>query len=216
MVDIDWKILDILRHNCQDTINQDIMRKIKFIGAIVALFVISLSAPAKELSFERAKFRFGDSPEWKNADFDDSSWQEILTTKRWDHQGYGGHVAEYGWYRIHFNPSELLKNSDFKKTLKIYCGRIDDADEAFINGRKIGQTGGMPDSETGASAAWEDGRWYLVDMGDGLINQDGDNVLAIRIWNEDAEGGMYQGPVTMQILNRCDAMEHQGDHTPPA
>lgn len=175
---------------------------------IAALFVISISASAKELSFETAKFHFGDNPEWKNTDYDDSSWQDILTTKRWDHQGYVGHVAEYGWYRIHFNPSELLKDSDYQKALRIYCGRIDDADEAYINGRRIGKTGGMPDSENGVSTAWEEDRWYLVNAEDGLINQNGDNVLAIRVWNDDAEGGMYHGPVLIQILNKCDLMEY--------
>lgn len=174
----------------------------------VLLLAASLSAAAQELSFETAKFHFGDNPEWKNSDFDDSGWQDMLTTRRWDEQGYPGRLGEYGWYRIHFNPSELLKTSDYKNALKIYCGRVDDADEAYINGRKIGKTGGMPDSETGFSAAWKDDRWYVVSLDEGFINLNGDNVLAVRVWNEEGDGGMYHGPITMQIPSKCDVMEY--------
>ncbi|MBQ0128040.1 MAG: beta galactosidase jelly roll domain-containing protein [Bacteroidales bacterium] len=184
------------------------MRKKALLSAIAALFVISLSSTAQELSFETAKFHFGDNPEWKNADFDDSSWQDMQTVMRWDDQGFPGYLAEYGWYRIHFNISELLKTSDYKSALKIYCGRIDDADEVYINGRKIGKTGGMPDSETGFATAWKEDRWYVADLKEGFVNLNGDNVLAIRVWNEDGDGGMYHGPVTMQIPSKCDAMEY--------
>lgn len=184
------------------------MRKIALLSSVAALFVISFSASAQEMSFETAKFHFGDNPEWKNADFDDSSWQDMRTAVRWDEQGYAGHLAEYGWYRIHFNPAELLKNSDYKSTIRIYCGRVDDADEAFINGHMIGKTGGMPDDATGFSSAWKEDRWYVVDLNGGFVNPNGDNVLAIRTWNEDSDGGMYHGPVTMQIPSRCDALEY--------
>ncbi|MDO4195219.1 MAG: hypothetical protein Q4D33_03605 [Prevotellaceae bacterium] len=77
----------------------------------------SLAAQAQELSFETAKFHFGDNPEWKNKNFDDSSWMNMNTIRRWDEQGHAGHLGEYGWYRIHFNPSELLKTSDTKSSL---------------------------------------------------------------------------------------------------
>lgn len=184
------------------------MRRKSLLGTIAALFITTISSTAQELSFETARFHFGDNPEWKNPEFDDSSWQDMNTLVRWDEQGYPGRLAEYGWYRIHFNPSELLKASDYKAALEIYCGRIDDADEVFINGRKIGKTGGMHDSETGFASAWKEDRWYIADLKEGFVNLDGDNVLAIRVWNEDSDGGMYHGPVTMQIPSRCDALEY--------
>lgn len=184
------------------------MKKITLLSTVAVLFAVSLSVSAQELSFETARFHFGDNPEWKNAGYDDSSWQEMLTTKRWDEQGYVGRLEEYGWYRIHFNPAELVKASDYNRELRIYCGRIDDADEAYVNGRKIGMTGGMPDSDTGFSSAWKEDRWYSVSLNDGLLNLDGDNVLAIRVWNEDGDAGMYHGPVTLRIPNRCDALEY--------
>ena len=173
---------------------------------LAAMLAISGIANGQNLTFEKAKFKFGDNPEWKNKKFDDSSWQEMLTTVRWDNQGYVGYVDEYGWYRIHFNPAEILKTSDSKSALKIYCGRIDDADEIFINGQKIDGGGRMPDNPEGYESAWQDDRWYIVSLSDGLINLDGDNVLAIRVWNGDGDGGMYHGPVAMTVPSKCDAI----------
>ena len=184
------------------------MRKLFLMTAAALLIAVSLPAKAQEISFGSAKFHFGDNPEWKNVDFDDSSWQEMLTAVRWDDQGYAGHKCEYGWYRIHFNPSELLESSDYKKALRIYCGRIDDADEVFVNGRKIGMTGAMPDSGKGFYSAWKEDRWYIVGLDEGIVNLNGDNVLAIRTWNQDEDGGLYHGPVTMAIPSRCDALEY--------
>ncbi len=171
------------------------------------LVLASLAAQAQELSFETAKFHFGDNPEWKNKNFDDSSWMNMNTTRRWDEQGHAGHLGEYGWYRIHFNPSELLSTSDTKSSLKIYCGRVDDVDEAFVNGKKIGMTGSMPDSEKGLQDEWQADRLYVVDLADGSVNLNGDNVLAIRTYNDGGDGGMYHGPVTITMPSKCDNLK---------
>ncbi|MDO4195220.1 MAG: alpha-galactosidase, partial [Prevotellaceae bacterium] len=76
---------------------------------------------------------------------------------------------------------------------------MDDVDEAFVNGKKIGMTGSMPDSEKGLQDEWQADRWYVVDLADGSVNLNGDNVLAIRVYNDGGDGGMYHGPVTIAM-----------------
>ena len=58
----------------------------KFILAAIA--AIAVFAPAlRAQSYTSAKFKAGDSPEWKTPAFDDSSWQTLQLNKVWDDQG---------------------------------------------------------------------------------------------------------------------------------
>jgi hypothetical protein len=173
--------------------------------ATVCLFVMTV-AEAQTLSISNAKFKFGDDPSWKTAAFDDSSWKQISVVYRWDSQGFNREKT-YGWYRIHFNlPKSLLKSSDMKKIVKFYMGKIDDADETYLNGKLIGSTGSMPDSKKGYVSMWDAERVYSVLAADPSLRWDGDNVLAVKVRNEGGEGGMYGSPVVISVPKSIDGI----------
>ena len=61
---------------------------------------------------------------------------------------------------------------------------IDDNEETYINGKKIGETNG-----------WDIQRVYLIPYD--IINWDKENVIAIRVNDTGGEGGMYEGPYSV-------------------
>ena len=99
---------------------------------------------AQTLTFPTAKFKAGDSNEWKSNDYDDTSWQTIDISRTWDSQGIPSDT-HFGWYRFHIRPTKaMLANSDLKEFMEFDLGTIDDVDEAYLNGILIGKTGYMP------------------------------------------------------------------------
>ena len=92
---------------------------------------------APEVSFAGMwRFKAGDSEQWINPSFDDRSWDQIFAPAYWESQGYARYDG-MAWYRLHFRiPAELEG-----KTLIALLGKIDDLDEAYINGEEIGRTG---------------------------------------------------------------------------
>lgn len=168
---------------------------------------LAWNASAQTLTFDKARFHTGDNKEWKSADFDDSAWQTLSIKKAWDAQGVKNNRA-YAWYRLKFViPETLLNNSDIKSTVRFLLGRIDDADETYLNGVLIGSTGNLPDSKNGYTSAWDAEREYSVDAKNGLIRWGKENVLAVRVYNGDGDGGMYQGTVRVNVPSRIDGLQ---------
>lgn len=71
------------------------------------------------------------------------------------------------------------------KELVLLMGRIDDVDETCLNGVRIGGLGGFPPDY---STAWDVDRRYRVPAG--LVHGDGSDVLAVRVFNGNGEGGI--------------------------
>ncbi|WP_227356618.1 beta galactosidase jelly roll domain-containing protein [Haladaptatus salinisoli] len=132
-------------------------------------------------------FHRSDDFSWKAPSLDDSEWETVTLPANWeDHSDYTENPV-YGWFRKHFTvPAEWEGHA-----LKIPVGKIDDADETFLNGAKIGQTGTFP--ENGYETAWSQARRYTVQPEN--VNFGGENVLAIRVYDGGGGGGIYGGPL---------------------
>lgn len=135
------------------------------------------------------KFSIGDHKEWARTDYDDSDWEEIYVPRRWEREGFNGYDG-YAWYRTTFEGKDL----DGEKTVYIKLGYIDDVDEVFVNGEKIGFSGGFPPDYY---TAWRAERVYRIP--DGLLNYDGENLIAVRIFDKGGEGGIYSGEVGLMV-----------------
>jgi hypothetical protein len=128
------------------------------------------------------RFSPGDDPAWSNPAFDDSDWGKIAIGGVWeDNDEYKG-LDGYAWYRLRFTIPESFEPSD---TLELSLGKIDDADEVFLNGEKVGQTGKFPpDYESG----YEEQRRY--DVPKDLVKVGQENVLAVRVYDGGGGGGL--------------------------
>ncbi|GAA2559133.1 hypothetical protein GCM10010435_32870 [Winogradskya consettensis] len=134
------------------------------------------------------KFRTGDDPAWADPSFVDTGWQEWTVPDNWgasDLSTYDG----FAWYRRTFTlPERPAGVTD--SAVVAALGKIDDADQTFLNGTEVGRTGGFP---PGFDSTWEVPREYYP--ADGLLRWGAVNVLAVRVYDGTGGGGFYQGPI---------------------
>ena len=181
------------------------MRRLLITICAVAAYVCTWAAQPDEIILNEAKFNKGDAPQgWMAADFDDSAWQTISIPEKWHGEG------EYAQYRIKFNiPAGFVSKADYKKYAIFDLAYIDDCDEAYLNGIKIGKSGVMPKDGMEYSA-WDFHREYHVDS---ALLKEGENILCVLVWNRRTRGGVYDGPfvVRMAALDDLLTLSFSGD-----
>lgn len=128
------------------------------------------------------KFNTGDDLSWATADFDDTGWVEIEAPRRWERSGFKDYDG-FAWYRRSFDLGDLDPN----KRLYLRLGQIDDVDETYINGQKVGGLGHVSPYST----AWEWERIYSIPSG--LLKANGNNTIAIRVYDAELDGGIVRG-----------------------
>jgi len=156
-----------------------------------------------ELSVVPGKWRFqkGDDAAWKARDFDDSNWQIVTLPDNWEHHSDYTNDNVYGWFRRRIEIPAEGKGKDFDLLL----GCIDDVDEAFLNGERIGGTGSFPpDYQT----AWDTPRRYRVAAS--LVRGDGSDVLAVRLFDGGGKGGIFQEGTKSVRVGPFDPGQSQG------
>ncbi len=142
------------------------------------------------VSVNEGRFQKGDNPAWSQAAFDDSGWQVLSLDKDWNQQGVRN-ANGYGWYRIHVViPSSLKKGMTDKVLLDL--GPIDDTDETWLNGKRVGKTGSNPEDPAGYIGEYSTPRHYVVDPK--LVKWDRENVIAVRVYNGGDPGGFFERP----------------------
>lgn len=157
-------------------------------------------------------FKIGDNPEWASPVFDESGWQKIFVPEKWEEEGYQGYDG-YAWYRNHFDVPENFS----KRELFLELGYIDDVDEVFFNGVKIGQTGSFPPYY---STAYNANRVYRIP--ENLVKYGKDNVVAVRVYDSQLEGGIVRGDIVLGAadiaveldVDLCGTWNFNTGHTP--
>ena len=137
------------------------------------------------------KFHTGDSFNWKKKVYDDINWDEIFVPSKWEDQGYKKYDG-YAWYRKKF----LYNGPATTENMVVILGRIDDADQVFINGTLVGTTGKMPKVEGKrfhSHTEWRAFRGYYFPAS--LLKKSEINTVAVRVFDSGGEGGIYEGPV---------------------
>ncbi|PYP43669.1 MAG: hypothetical protein DMD42_09480 [Gemmatimonadetes bacterium] len=121
------------------------------------------------------RFRTGDDPSYGSRGFDEAAWETIRVPQRWDDSGHHDYLG-FAWYRTRF---QLPKQGDAKtdrRDLFLELGKIADADETFVNGVSVGQTGELSLGGRGDPQAY---RRYRVPSE--RLNWGGENVVAVRV-----------------------------------
>ncbi len=96
--------------------------------------------------------------------------------------------GRFAWHRAFVNVPEAWAG----KALTLNLGRIDDCDETFVNGQRVGATGAMPPN---ARSAFETVRSYRVPAK--CVRFGSWNLIAVRVYNTGGWGGMAEGPLTL-------------------
>ncbi|MBW8782520.1 MAG: DUF4982 domain-containing protein [Verrucomicrobia bacterium] len=160
-----------------------------------------------ELSAVPGPWRFhrGDNAAWNAIELDDHDWQQVMLPDIWEH--HSGYKANnvYGWFRRHLEIPAECKGLDFDLLL----GRIDDVDEVWLNGTRIGGTGTFPPA---FATAWDKERRYRVPAS--LVHGDGSDVLAVRVFDGKGNGGIYSaGTQTIRVGPFDPAASQNGQFT---
>jgi hypothetical protein len=136
------------------------------------------------------KFKIGDNEQWSNPDFDDSKWQQIIAQTLWDYQGFEEYDG-FAWYRVQFDVPQNVQN----EKLFVFLGKIDDIDEAYLNGVRIGNTGSIGGTrwKDKIQEEYQEVRIYRIPSSVVKFNQK--NVLAVRVYDKMKFGGFNEGPI---------------------
>lgn len=163
-----------------------------FRAAIIVLFCLFASGNLRAQGLRSIlnlrgewKIELGDDMRWADPKFNDSKWDNIRVPRPWEDDGYPGYDG-YAWYRKHFKVEQNLKNTP----VYLQCGYIDDVSEVYLNGHMVGFEGQFPPDFT---TAYNVSRAYRV--APQYLNYNGDNVLAIRVYDERLAGGITGGNV---------------------
>ncbi len=135
------------------------------------------------------KFSIGDEPARAIPNYDDSNWQNVFVPNSWEDNGFEDYNG-FAWYRKRFQ----IRESFNREYLYLYMGYIDDVDEVYLNGKLIGASGNFPPR---MKTAYNIPRMYPVPAN--LIHKNGENVIAVRVYDQIQNGGITQGPVGIFI-----------------
>jgi sialate O-acetylesterase len=109
---------------------------------------------------------------WKNSDFDDSKWPVMKLPELWENQGLPD-LDGTVWFR----KTITISDADAGKAALLELSMIDDNDETYINGEKVGSTAG-----------YNTLRKYTIAAG---ILKAGKNTIAVKVGDTGGGGGIY-------------------------
>ena len=151
------------------------------------------------------KFKTGDTKAWSSPGFDDAQWEELYVPDPWDHQGYQDYDG-FGWYRIKFYVPQKFAD----ESMVLLLGKIDDVDQAFINGVEVGHTGIFwKDGSVGTiREEYREFRTYVLQKS--VLKYGEMNVLAVRVYDNYRYGGICEGPLGIVTRSTYQRMSRIG------
>jgi hypothetical protein len=172
------------------------MKSIRIILILMVLTTVLSPLRLKAVDWSRVVdlegswyFTVGDNPSWSDPGVSTDDWDQIPVPCKWEeyYEGYNG----YAWYRRNFEVKAFPPSNN----LVLFMGQIDDVDEVFVNGVKVGQTGSFfPNYKS----AWNVQRKY--ELPNGLLKQ-GKNTIAVRVYDEGLDGGIRGGRIGIYFDN---------------
>lgn len=144
--------------------------------------------PACMLAIGEGQWRFskGDDPAWRDPALDDSGWQEVKLPAAWEDHSHYTEDNVYGWFRRRIDIPPAMRGQD----LRLAIGRIDDVDETFVNGERVGGMGAFPPAYQSAAD-----KTRIYDVPARLLKGDGSDVVAIRVFDGLGAGGLTEAAI---------------------
>jgi sialate O-acetylesterase len=130
---------------------------------------------------------------WELPTTDDSTWRTINAPGDWESSGIPELDTVDGgvWFRKTITLPDDVTSIRSDDGISLTLGAIDDFDQTFINGVKVGQTGDeVPNF-------WQHQRQYRIPEG---VLRPGKNVIAVRVWDGQGAGG-FIGPAAAMALS---------------
>ncbi|MHC4253738.1 MAG: glycoside hydrolase family 95 protein, partial [Planctomycetota bacterium] len=126
-------------------------------------------------------------------------WPIVKAPAHWEDQPGGpGDYDGIAWYRRFVEVPAGWKG----EKLALSLGKIDDADETFVNGVLVGKTGVVGGGHQGA---WSASRRYEV--APGHVRPGGANLIAVRVHDSGGKGGIWEGPLSISCAKGSLSLE---------
>lgn len=159
------------------------MRRLLLLVCIV-LLLTSVPGQAQTLRLPNIwLLQTGDDAARSKVSFDDHAWRKVWVPSPWEQEGFPDYDG-IAWYRVHFD----VPPSALRQPLYLELGKVDDADQTWLNGGRIGATGDFP---PGKPTTWNQVRLYRIPPD--LLHEH--NVLAVRVYDAGGAGGIRSGPL---------------------
>jgi len=168
------------------------------------------------------KFILGDNPWYASPAFDDSPWKTIAVDRIWESSGYDPYDG-YAWFRLRIViPSWLKAEAGLKDSLRIYLGKINNFDQSFLNGQLFGINGENAAPEMAGDTSfihapiscWDKKRPYTLAVNDPRILWDKENLIAVRVFDQGGQGGMYTGDQAIMMTKLSDYLVVENNLAP--
>ena len=130
--------------------------------------------------------------DWKNTDFNDNKWPVMKLPGVWEDRGFPG-LDGIAWFR----KTIYINETDAGKPATLELAKIDDIDETYVNGVKVG---GM--------VQWDEPRKYNVPAG---ILKAGKNLIAVRVQDNQGGGGIYGDAAAMKLTVEKNVLSLSGE-----
>jgi len=144
------------------------------------------------------KFSTGDDMEWSKQSIDEKDWNTITVPAFWEQQGFRDYDGKAWYRRSFFVPS----NYNVSETQVLVLGKIDDIDQAYLNGEIAGKTGEMESKNWKPNVGtWEYKQlrcYYLLNT---KLQAGNLNTIAVRVYDARSGGGIYEGPIGIVPLS---------------
>lgn len=152
---------------------------------LITLFILTFSVKSQTINDDLNitngwKFHTGDNSAFSKPEFNDNGWENIRVGAYWEAQGHEKYDG-IAYYRLRINiPASLKGSHNLINCLLLSLGKIDDEDITYFNGKEIGRNN-----------IYNFDRNYFIPFE--LIDWGKENVIAVRVNDTHANGGMYQG-----------------------
>jgi|CXWL01.1.fsa_nt_gi sialate O-acetylesterase len=124
-----------------------------------------------------------DPARWMAPDYNDSAWSVLQAPQVWEEQGLAGFDGVV-WYRRTLDlTAEQAAQAAAGAT--VHLGMIDDCDETWLNGQRLGGV-----------CVWDQPRAYAVAPG---LLKAGRNVIAVRVTDTGGAGGFHGAAAAMRL-----------------
>jgi sialate O-acetylesterase len=121
-----------------------------------------------------------DATAWAQPSVDDSTWPTLLAPQIWEEQGLPGFDGVV-WMRRQVQ----LTAAQTQGPAILHLGTVDDCDETFVNGQKVG-----------GFCGWDTPRHHAVPTG--LLHK-GNNLITVRVTDTGGGGGFYGEAGAMRL-----------------
>ncbi len=123
----------------------------------------------------------GAAVKWADPAYNDDHWQTLQAPRIWEEQGLDGFDGVL-WYRRRISVAEDALGRD----AVLHLGAVDDCDETFLNGVRLG-----------GQCGWDTSRRYAVPAG---LLKAGDNLIAVRVTDNGGGGGFHGDAAAMKLV----------------